>query len=178
MGNFSFGLLSNERWFLCPPCLAKIGFIPLFTTMSELVWWDELRKVLVPFKFKNGYRNSKMIWARAWQNQQNDLCTRWRPRSAWALAHSDQSSLCTLGLAKDPRLLHADSKGSNQIGQMPSWSKSSLGAQAILLVLSCSGSFVIFLHVFCGLIYSLVLLYLINFSLQGMGNSTVCMVYV
>ena len=25
-----------------------------------------------------------LIWAAAWQNQQNDMCTKWRLRSAWA----------------------------------------------------------------------------------------------
>ena len=40
--------------------------------------------------------------------------------------------------------LHADSEDSDQTGQMPIcpvWSKSSLGAKVILLVLSCGGSF-------------------------------------
>ena len=33
------------------------------------------------------------IWAETWQNQQNDLCDKWRLRSAWASTQSDQSSL-------------------------------------------------------------------------------------
>ena len=44
-------------------------------------------------------------------------------------------------MAKDPRFLHADSIDSNQSGQMPRLSESSLGAQVILLVLSCSESY-------------------------------------
>ena len=38
-----------------------------------------------------------MIWAAAWQNQQNDLCVQWRLRSNWADVQSDQS----LGLWSD-----------------------------------------------------------------------------
>ena len=45
-------------------------------------------------------------WVAAWQNQQNDLCTQQRLRSAWA----SESSLCTHWVAKDPRFLHADSE--------------------------------------------------------------------
>ena len=33
------------------------------------------------------------IWAASWQNQQNDLCSLQRLRSAWASTQSDQSSL-------------------------------------------------------------------------------------
>ena len=39
---------------------------------------------------------SVWIWAASWQNQQNDLCTQQRRRSAWASAQSDQSSLCSM----------------------------------------------------------------------------------
>ena len=57
-------------------------------------------------------------WAASCQNQQW-LCAQWRLRSAWASAQSDQSSLCTQRVAKDPRFLHADSKDSDQTGRMP-----------------------------------------------------------
>ena len=57
------------------------------------------------------------------------MCAQRRLRSDKASAQSDQSSLCVQWIAKDPRLLHADRKDS------------SIGAQVILLVLSCSGSF-------------------------------------
>ena len=40
-----------------------------------------------------------MGWASTWQNQQNDQCTQWRLRSAWASAESDQSSLSAWTLA-------------------------------------------------------------------------------
>ena len=47
------------------------------------------------------------------------LCAQRRLRSAWASPQSDQSSLCTLWVAKDPSFLHADSKDSDQTGRMP-----------------------------------------------------------
>ena len=37
----------------------------------------------------------------------------------WLCAQSDQSSLCAHWVAKDPSFLHADSKDSDQTGQMP-----------------------------------------------------------
>ena len=36
----------------------------------------------------------KTIWAASWQNQQNDLCTQRKHRSAWSSAQSDQSLRC------------------------------------------------------------------------------------
>ena len=55
--------------------------------------------------------------------------------SDWVNAHADQSLR-----VKDPRFLHTDSEDSDQARQM-GWSESSLGAQVILLVLSCSDSY-------------------------------------
>ena len=34
-------------------------------------------------------------WAAARQNQQNDLCTQWKLRTAWASAQTDQSLRCS-----------------------------------------------------------------------------------
>ena len=56
-----------------------------------------------------------------------------------------ESSLCVQWVAKDIMLLDADSNDSDQTGQMPGWSEFSLGAHAILLVLSCGGSITFFL---------------------------------
>ena len=52
-------------------------------------------------------------------NQQNDICTQRRLRSAWISAKSDQSSLCAHCVAKGPSYLHANSEDSDQTGQMP-----------------------------------------------------------
>ena len=54
--------------------------------------------------------------------------------SPWASAKSKQR------VAKDTRFLHVDSEDSDQTCRMPSWSESSFGAQVILFVLSCCGS--------------------------------------
>ena len=76
------------------------------------------------------------------------LCAQQRLRSAWASAESEQSSLCALRIAKDPK----DSQGPKvsscrqrrliRLGKCPGWSESLLGAHAILLVLSWGGSFI------------------------------------
>ena len=61
------------------------------------------------------------IWDGAWQNQQNDLCAQRRLASAWAFSCGKR------------RLI--------RLGGCPGWSESLLGAQVILLVLSCAGSY-------------------------------------
>ena len=73
------------------------------------------------FTFYRGIINVKLmnIWAAARKKKQNDLCAQQRLGAVAALAQSDQSSLCALRIAKDPRLLHADSKDSDQTRQMP-----------------------------------------------------------
>ena len=48
----------------------------------------------------------------------NWLCAQRRLRAAWESAQSDQSSLCTQWVGKDPSFLHADSEDSDQTGQM------------------------------------------------------------
>ena len=62
------------------------------------------------------------IWAAAWQNQQNDMCAQRRLRSAWASVKSDQSSLCTQWVAKNPRFLHADSEDYQTVDAQTDWS--------------------------------------------------------
>ena len=68
------------------------------------------------------------------------VCAQQRLRSAWASTQSDQSSLCTQWVAKDPRFLHVDSKDSDQTGQMPRLIWVFTGSTITLLVLSCRGS--------------------------------------
>ena len=46
-----------------------------------------------PREKNNKWPDFSLIWAATWQSQQNDLCTQWRLRSAWAFAQSDQSLL-------------------------------------------------------------------------------------
>ena len=68
------------------------------------------------------------------------VCVQRRLRSAWATAQTDQSSLCTQWVAKDPSFLHADSEDSDQTGQMPRLIWVFAGRTAILMVLSCRGT--------------------------------------
>ena len=80
-------------------------------------------------------------WATSWQNQQKGRCVRRRLRSAWASTQSDQSSLCTQWVAKNPSFHHADSEDPDQSGQMPRLIWVSVEAQAILLdLLWCSSN--------------------------------------
>ena len=67
------------------------------------------------------------------------MCAQRRLRSAWASAQSDQSSLCALWVAKDPRVLHADSEDSDPTGRMPRLIWVFAWRRLILLVLSCRG---------------------------------------
>ena len=52
-----------------------------------------------------------------------------------------ESLLCAYWVAKDLSFLHADSEVSDQTGQMPRLIRVFAGGTAILLVLSCHGSF-------------------------------------
>ena len=59
---------------------------------------------------------STKLWSR---DKTNEVTVHPTKRSAWASSQSDQSSLCTQWVAKDPSFLHADSKDSDQTGRMP-----------------------------------------------------------
>ena len=77
-----------------------------------------------------------------WPKQQNDLCAQWRIRSAWASAQTDQSLHSPHEETMDPCLpIEHTAKTLIRLGGLPGWSESSVGAQVILLVLSCSGSY-------------------------------------
>ena len=84
-----------------------------------------------------------VVWARAWQNQQYDLCIQWLLRLAWA-SPSLISFHCLHEKALGPWLpLERTAKTLIRLGGCPGWSESSLGAH-ILLVLSCFSSLVWF----------------------------------
>ena len=82
---------------------------------------------------QNVAQSVQYIWVASWQNQQNDVCAQQRLRSAWASDQSDQSSLRTQWVAKDPSFLHTDSEDSDQTGQMP---------RLIWVFAGCTGHFV------------------------------------
>ena len=97
--------------------------------------------------------DSNLIWAAAWQNRKM-TCAPSEDRSAWASAHSDQSLRCpheeTLGSLSEQRRLI-------RLYGCPGWSESLLGAQFILLVLSCWWSFLCFLYFIYTLIFTCIL---------------------
>ena len=79
----------------------------------------------------------------------NDLCAQQRLRSAWTSTQSDQSRCCpheeTLGLHLP---FERTEKTLIRLGRCRGWSESLLGAQISVLVLSCSGSLLLFFIVF------------------------------
>ena len=89
-----------------------------------------------------------IIWATSWQNQQNGMRTHRRLRSVWVSAQSDQSLHCPHEESLGPHLpIKCTAKTLIRLGRCPGWSESSLGAHAVLLVLSWDGSY----YLFCGL---------------------------
>ena len=58
------------------------------------------------------------IWGIAWQIQQNEVCQAKTQISLGVCPVWSESSLCAPWVAKDPRLLHTDSKDSDQTGQI------------------------------------------------------------
>ena len=93
---------------------------------------------VLPGKLCRNLSVHKAIWVATWQNQQNDLCTQPRLRSAWASAQSHQSSPCTKWVAEDPVFLHVDSEGWSYWADAQT-DLSLCWAHIILLVLSCGG---------------------------------------
>ena len=67
-------------------------------------------------------------------NQQNGMCAQPRHIWAWASAQSDQSRWTQAFFMRTAKTLI-------RLGGCPGWPESSLGAHAILLVLSCAGSY-------------------------------------
>ena len=93
--------------------------------------------------YDNLFPHKKSIiskYAIEWQNQQNDLCARWRLRSAWTYW-----SVFAVRMNKSWILSYPLSAQltPNRLGGCPGWSESSLDAYTScnsLLVLSYSGS--------------------------------------
>ena len=70
------------------------------------------------------------------------MCAQQILRSTWASAQSDQSFLYPREESLGPCLpFERTAKALIRLGSCPDWSESSLGAQVILLVLSCCGSY-------------------------------------
>ena len=128
---------------ICPVNFFEVGgkiTANLFNFMSNLfswyLWGRNYRKNKLPQKYDTSIKanetrkgNKKMsclitkptIWP---------VCPRKTQISLGFHPVWSESSLCALRIAKDPRLLHADSKDSDPTEQKPGRSESSLGAQS------------------------------------------------
>ena len=115
-GPTSSSMRSHHRYYLTWPIL-HVGTRCLMGTSALLDW--------------GLYRYTTNIGAASWQNQQNGMCTKRRLRSAWPSAQ--------LPIKRTAKTLI-------RLGKSPGWSESSLGACAILLVLSGCSSFVQFMN--------------------------------
>ena len=87
-----------------------------------------------------------IIWASAEQNHQNVLCPQQRLRSACASAQSDQRLCYVLMRKLRNQGFCLWQRGLFSLGKCPGWSESSLAAQVILLVLSCTGWYRVLLN--------------------------------
>ena len=98
----------------------------------------------LPFSIVKRYTDTESDnWAASWQNQQNGMCAQRRLRSACASAQSDQSLRCPQEESLGPWLPNECPVwvfAVCSMGRCPGWSESSLGAHAILLILSWGGS--------------------------------------
>ena len=105
---------------------------------------DTTEKLLKATLNPNKQQQRIVNWAASWQNQQNGMCAQRRLRSAWASAQSDQSLRCAFSwLLRTQSFLVRTAKTQIRLGGCPGWSESSLGAHAILLVLSWGGPFIV-----------------------------------
>ena len=76
------------------------------------------------------------------------MCAQRILRSAWASAQSDQSLRCAFNGYLRTQAFMRTAKTLIRLGGCPGWSESSLGAHAILLVLSSGGSNQLFTPLF------------------------------
>ena len=109
-------------------------------------------------------KNVCHTWATSRENQQDDLCTQQKLRSAWA----DQSLPCPHEEALGPSLpIEHTAKTLIRFGGCQALS--SLGAQVILLVLSCGGSYHNFSRFF--LLIKIISLIMSQFSPAGRAKA-------
>ena len=87
-------------------------------------------------------------WAATWQNQQNDLCTQRRLRSAWASTQSDQSLHCPHEETLGPKLTTERSTANTliRLGGCPGWSEPLLGAHLFCWFCHVAAHILIFLY--------------------------------
>ena len=112
----------------------------------------------IPGKFIYSCNFNESIWAAAWQNQWNGMCTQRRLRTAWASAQSDQSLRCALNRKLRAQAFFMQTGKTDQSGLMP---------RLIWVFAGCTGHFVHFvmLQLICHLrgVWFIVLLFLLKF---------------
>ena len=111
-------------------------YIFKFIQSEEKIWQHHLQKrvlqVVFTRRIKIDYMSRNMTKPTKW------LFTKRRFRSAWASAQSNQSLRCALnGKLRTQAFFMWTAKTLTRLGGCPGWYESSLGAHAILLVLSC-----------------------------------------
>ena len=117
---------------------------------NHIYTWPLLTRTLSSAWYQKSLMSTGCFWfqilSRLMTKPTKWLCAHWRLRSAWASAQSDQSldlSLrCALsGKLRSQAFFMRTVKTLIRLGGCPGWSESSLGAHAILFVLSWGGSY-------------------------------------
>ena len=98
------------------------------------------------------FSRTRVKWATSWQNQQNGNYVHPAKTQITLGIHPvwSETLLCAHWVAKDPSILHVDSKDSDQTGQMTRLIWVIVGAHDILLVLSCWDTVILYLLVHWG----------------------------
>ena len=97
----------------------RVHVVRIRSGLTVMVW---LIFALNPHPIRTGpYTYDAYKWALTWQNQQTNLCTQRRLRSALAFTQSDQSIclLCAQCIAKNTSVLRANSEASDHTVRMP-----------------------------------------------------------
>ena len=116
------------------------SFFPVLFIVS---WGNSLscKRIFVIWSIFCVLSTAFMLWAASWQNQHNG-CAPSELRSAWASAQSDQCLRFELsGKLRTQAFFMRTAKTQIRLGGCTGWSESSLGAHAVLLVLSWGGSY-------------------------------------
>ena len=88
-------------------CIRTVWWVPLLCCLDSILPLVSISKISSLYlaslaaraglcltwsqTLKTGFFVTRLNWAEAWQNKQNNLCLQWRLRSSWASAQSDQT---------------------------------------------------------------------------------------
>ena len=109
----------------CFSHIAKYFFLGLQFNYLLPHWPVQVHRTLQSLKLDQRRFLIRIIWATAWQNQQNHLCAHRRLRSTWASAQSDQSHRWALsGQRKTQCIFMQTAKTLIRLDRCPGWSES------------------------------------------------------